>query len=146
MCKHIALADAVPKLASTMGRFRDPPDPLFQRLNSSLEFDRRLAPHDIAGSRAHARALRSAGVLDDAELERLLEGLDAVERELEQGTFGFEPDDEDIHTAIERRLTELAGPVGESFTPAVPATTRSRRTPRFTFASAPGSRSSWCAR
>ncbi|HEX2371969.1 MAG TPA: argininosuccinate lyase [Solirubrobacterales bacterium] len=95
-----------------MGRFRDPPDPLFQRLNSSLEFDRRLAPHDIAGSRAHARALRSAGVLDDAELERLLEGLDAVERELEQGTFGFEPDDEDIHMAIERRLTELAGAVG----------------------------------
>ena len=84
-------------------------------------------------------------MLDDAELERLLEGLDAVERELEQGTFGFEPDDEDIHMAIERRLTELAGAL-ESSTPAAPATTRSRLTPRFTFASAPGSRSSWCAR
>src|ERR671918_2454322 len=95
-----------------MGRFRDPPDPLFQRLNASLGFDRRLAPQDIAGSRAHARALRSVDVLDDAELREVLAGLDEVERELEQGTFRFEPDDEDIHMAIERRLTEVAGPVG----------------------------------
>jgi argininosuccinate lyase len=96
-----------------MGRFRDPPDPLFQRLNSSVGFDRRLATHDIAGSRAHARALRAAGVLDEAELERILAGLDEVGRELEHGMFRFEPDDEDIHMAIERRLTEVAGPVGE---------------------------------
>jgi argininosuccinate lyase len=95
-----------------MGRFRDPPDPLFQRLNASVDFDRRLAPQDIAGSRAHARALRSADVLDDAELRGVLAGLDEVERELEQGTFHFEPDDEDVHMAIERRLTEIAGPVG----------------------------------
>jgi argininosuccinate lyase len=95
-----------------MGRFRDPPDPLFQRLNSSVGFDQRLATHDIAGSRAHARALRAAGVLDEPELERILAGLDEVGRELEQGMFRFEPDDEDIHMAIERRLTEVAGPVG----------------------------------
>jgi argininosuccinate lyase len=95
-----------------MRRFRDPPDPLFQRLNSSVGFDRRLATHDIAGSRAHARALRAAGVLDEAELERILAGLDEVGRELEQGMFQFEPDDEDIHMAIERRVTEVAGPVG----------------------------------
>src|ERR687891_98209 len=114
MCKHIArcAADAVHTLAQSMGRFRDPPDPLFQRLNASLGFDRRLAPQDIAGSRAHAQALRSADVLDDAELRGVLAGLDEIERELEQGTFRFEPDDEDIHMAIERRLTEVAGPVG----------------------------------
>ena len=80
------VADAVPKLAPTMGRFRDLPD-LFLRLNSSLEFDCRLRPARHRGIARVARALRSAGVLDDAELERLLEGLDAVERELEQGTF-----------------------------------------------------------
>jgi argininosuccinate lyase len=95
-----------------MPRFRDPPDPLFQRLNASVGFDRRLALHDLDGSRAHARALHDAGVLDDKELERIEEGLAAVARELEQGTFRFEPDDEDIHMAIERRLTEIAGPVG----------------------------------
>jgi argininosuccinate lyase len=96
----------------TAGRFRDPPDPVFQRLNASVGFDRRLAPHDVAGSRAHARALRAAGVLDDQELGRLEEGLAAVERELAEPSFRFEPGDEDIHMAIERRLTEIAGPVG----------------------------------
>src|SRR5687767_3645857 len=96
----------------TTGRFRDPPDPLFQRLNASVGFDRRLAPHDVAGSRAHARALRAAGVLDDAELEQLQDGLAAVARELDDGSFRFEPDDEVIHMAIERRLTEIVGPVG----------------------------------
>ncbi|HSJ17091.1 MAG TPA: argininosuccinate lyase [Solirubrobacterales bacterium] len=95
-----------------MGRFREPPDPVFNRLNASIEFDRRLAPQDIEGSRAHAGALRDAGVLDDAELERITGGLAAVERELDEGSFRFEPGDEDIHMAIERRLTELAGPVG----------------------------------
>jgi len=101
----------VHKLAP-MTRFRDPPDPRFQRLNASVGFDRRLAPHDIRGSRAHARALRAVGVLDDEELRRIDEGLDAVARELEEGEFPFQPDDEDIHMAIERRLIEIAGPVG----------------------------------
>jgi len=95
-----------------MSRFSEPPDPVFQRLNASVDFDRRLALHDIAGSRAHAQALRTAGVLDDDELARLDDGLGAVARELEEGEFRFEPDDEDVHMAIERRLTEIAGPVG----------------------------------
>jgi argininosuccinate lyase len=95
-----------------MGRFDQPPDPVFQRLNASVEFDRRLALHDIAGSRAHARALRSAGVLNDDELARLDDALGAVARELEEGEFRFQADDEDVHMAIERRLTEIAGPVG----------------------------------
>ena len=95
-----------------MPRFEQEPDPVFWELNASLRYDRRLAPHDVRGSRAHARALLGAGVLTPDELERLLEGLSEVERELEGGTFPFEERDEDIHMAIERRLTEIAGPVG----------------------------------
>jgi argininosuccinate lyase len=95
-----------------MPRFREPPDPVFWRLNASLRFDRRLAEYDVLQSRAHARALRGAGVLDDEELRQIEQGLDAVADELEDGSFPFEDSDEDIHMAIERRLTELVGPVG----------------------------------
>jgi argininosuccinate lyase len=95
-----------------MSRFRKPPDPTFWRINRSLEFDRRLAPYDIAVSRAHARALRGVDVLDGEELDALLAGLDQIESEVESGKFPFEDSDEDIHMAIERRLTEIAGPVG----------------------------------
>jgi argininosuccinate lyase len=95
-----------------MPRFRDPPDPVFWRLNASLRFDRRLAEYDVRQSRAHASALHRAGVLTDAELEQMEQGLDAVARELEEGSFPFRDSDEDVHMAIERRLTELVGPVG----------------------------------
>src|SRR5215213_6548075 len=95
-----------------MTRLPDPQDPLFQRLNSSLHFDRRLWPQDIAGSKAHIGALRKLEVIDDDELGRLDDGLDAVAAELEAGTFGFRDSDEDIHMAIERRVTELVGPSG----------------------------------
>ena len=95
-----------------MPRFEQRTRSVFWQLNASLSFDRRLAPYDVRQSRAHARALRSAGVLDDAELEQLLAGLDRVEAEIESGEFPFEPGDEDIHMAIERRLTEIAGRVG----------------------------------
>jgi argininosuccinate lyase len=93
-------------------RFEQQPDPVFWRLNASLAFDRRLAPYDVRQSRAHARALLGAGVLVPEELERMLAGLDAVESELNDGTFPFEGSDEDIHMAIERRLTEIVGPLG----------------------------------
>ena len=95
-----------------VSRFRDPPDPLFRRLNASIGFDRRLAPHDVEQSRAHARALRAAEVLDDEELARMEEGLETVAGELEGGSFSPVADDEDIHMAIERRLTEIVGPLG----------------------------------
>ncbi len=95
-----------------MARFDSEPDPTFWALNASLAFDRRLAPYDVRQSRAHARALRGAGVLTDEELQQLLDGLDEVEAELEGGNFPFERGDEDIHMAIERRLTEIAGRVG----------------------------------
>ena len=95
-----------------MARFEKEPDPVFWALNASLSFDRRLAPYDVRQSRAHARALRGAGVVDDGELEQLLAGLDRVEAELGSGEFPFQESDEDIHMAIERRLTEIAGRVG----------------------------------
>jgi argininosuccinate lyase len=95
-----------------VSRFAEPQDPAFRRLNASLRFDRRLWPHDLAQSRAHARMLAAQGIVSEADRDALLAGLDAVERELRDGTFPFREDDEDIHMAIERRLTELAGPVG----------------------------------
>jgi argininosuccinate lyase len=95
-----------------MPRLPDPQSPLFRRLNASIEFDRRLWPQDIAGSRAHVEALRGAGVLSDEEARQLDDGLQAVAAELERGDFPFADDDEDIHMAVERRLTELVGAVG----------------------------------
>src|ERR1019366_1678882 len=95
-----------------MSRFSEPQDPDFQAINASLAFDRRLWRHDVAQSRAHAAMLASIGVIDEAERDELLHGLDAVGGELAAGSFAFLPDDEDIHMAIERRLTELAGAVG----------------------------------
>ena len=95
-----------------MSRLERSQDPLFARLNSSLAFDRRLWPQDVEGSRAHLRALRGADILDEDELKQLDEGLTAVAAELERGDFEFRADDEDIHMAIERRLTEIVGPLG----------------------------------
>jgi argininosuccinate lyase len=95
-----------------MSRFAEPQDPAFREMNTSLGFDRRLWPHDVAQSRAHARMLAAQGIIGDDDRDALLSGLDAVEAELREGRFPFAPDDEDIHMAVERRLTELAGPVG----------------------------------
>jgi argininosuccinate lyase len=95
-----------------MSRFTEPPHPDFQAINASLPFDRRLWPYDVAQSRAHAQMLASIGVIAAAERDELLAGLDAVAAELRDGSFAFAPDDEDIHTAIERRLTEIVGRSG----------------------------------
>jgi argininosuccinate lyase len=87
--------------------------PELERFASSLELDYELYPYDIQGSIAHARGLAAAGVLSARQLAAIERGLKQVERELDDGTFKFEPSDEDIHTAIERRLTELT-PAGAS--------------------------------
>lgn len=79
---------------------------------ASLPFDSRLATDDLIGSRAHVRGLLRARVLSEAECSSVLSALDSVEAELTAGSFAFVPSDEDIHTAIERRVTELAGPAG----------------------------------
>jgi argininosuccinate lyase len=95
-----------------VSRFAEPQHPAFRAIHFSIDFDRRLWPQDLTGSRAHARMLASVGVLTDAERDELLRGLDLVEAELRDGTFTVLEDDEDIHLAVERRLTELVGPVG----------------------------------
>ncbi len=95
-----------------MSRFAEPQDELFRALNTSLAFDRRLWPYDIAQSRAHARMLAAREIISEADRDALDAGLDAVQRELAEDRFPFAGTDEDIHMAIERRLTELAGPVG----------------------------------
>ncbi len=94
------------------GRFSEPSAAELRALNDSLSFDQRMALHDIAGSLAYARALAAAGVLPVNEAETIIDGLGQVRAEFEAGTFQFGPFDEDIHTAVERRLTELVGPVG----------------------------------
>ncbi len=95
-----------------MGRFRDPQDPLFQALNSSIAFDYRLAPYDLEQSLAHARMLTRSGIIGDEDLEQIERGLEAVRAEIESDSFVVLEDDEDIHMAIERRLTEIIGPAG----------------------------------
>ena len=95
-----------------MSRFHEPQHPDFHRLNASIGFDQRLWPQDIAASRAHARMLAEREIITAEDCDALLVGLDAVERELSGGRLRFADDDEDIHMAIERRLTEIVGPVG----------------------------------
>ncbi len=95
-----------------MPRFEEPADPLFARINASIDFDRRLWREDVRGSRAHARALERAGVLSAEEAAWIDDGLEQVAGELELGRFSFHVDDEDIHMAVERRLTEIIGAVG----------------------------------
>ena len=94
------------------GRFSDGPADALMALSVSIDFDRRLAPQDIEGSRAHVTMLAAVGILADDERDAVLIALDAVAGELEAGTFEFAPSDEDIHTAVERRVTELAGAAG----------------------------------
>ena len=95
-----------------MSRFSEPPEPGFDAINRSLEVDRRLWPYDIRQSRAHVRMLAAREIIPGADAEAILAALDEVHAELAGESFPFEDSDEDIHMAIERRVTELAGPAG----------------------------------
>jgi argininosuccinate lyase len=95
------------------GRFKGRLDPRLDALNRSFPFDRRLFDEDITASVAWARALRHAGVLDGSELEAVVKGLERVRQEFAQDRFRSRATDEDIHTAVERRLVELVGSAGE---------------------------------
>ena len=94
------------------GRFEGGPAEALQALNDSLPFDRRMFREDIAGSRAHVRMLSRVGLMSEVDSEAVLVALDAVEAEMADGSFAFAAGDEDIHTAVERRVTELAGDAG----------------------------------
>lgn len=94
------------------GRFAEEQAPLFERMNASLPFDHVLAPYDLRGSVAHVRMLGSIGVLEASEVDALLAGLRRLAQEVEAGEFEWDLRDEDVHMALERRLTELVGPVG----------------------------------
>ncbi len=94
------------------GRFREDTDRLVEAFTVSVAVDRRLYAHDIQGSIAHCHTLRKARVLSPKETKTIVRGLESVKMELDRGRFKFAPHDEDIHMAIERRLTELIGPLG----------------------------------
>jgi len=81
--------------------------PELERFSSSLAVDYELYPYDIAGSVAHARGLAASGVISKSQLTAIERGLRRIRRELDGGGFKFRPTDEDIHTAVERRLTEI---------------------------------------
>ena len=91
------------------GRFSGGPADALAALSKSTHFDWRLAPHDLAGSRAHARVLHAAGLLDDDVLAAMLDALERLRADVESGAFGPEEGDEDVHTALERGLIERAG-------------------------------------
>ena len=94
------------------GRFSEGLDGLAAQFNNSIAFDWRMAEVDIRGSLAWAKALAQAGTLSAEEASQICTGLEEVLAEVQSGTFVIEPADEDVHTAVERRLTERIGPVG----------------------------------
>ncbi|MEJ7871981.1 MAG: lyase family protein, partial [Rubrobacteraceae bacterium] len=93
------------------GRFASSPAEAFEKLNASIPFDVRLAPYDIQGSVAHARMLGEKGIISTVEAEELVRGLGTVLEEVELGRFEWTLSDEDVHTAVERRLREVSGDV-----------------------------------
>ena len=92
------------------GRFSDKPDALMQAINVSIGFDKRLAPQDLAGSRAHAAMLQKTGVLTSEDEAAIQKGLADIGAEMDAGTFPFRDEFEDIHMNVEARLKELIGP------------------------------------
>ena len=93
------------------GRFQSGPADIMREITPSIDFDKRLAAEDIAGSRAHCRMLASEGIIAKDDGLKILDGLTAIEKELAEGKFVFKRELEDIHLNIESRLAELIGPV-----------------------------------
>ena len=93
------------------GRFQSGPADIMREITPSIDFDKRLAAEDIAGSRAHCRMLASEGIIAKDDGLKILDGLTTIEKELAEGKFVFKRELEDIHLNIESRLAELIGPV-----------------------------------
>ena len=98
------------------GRFASGPADALAALSKSTHFDWRLAPYDVRGSQAHARVLAKAGLLTDDELTGMLDALAKLGADVESGAFVPAPDDEDVHSALERGLIERAGRNAAIFT------------------------------
>ena len=92
------------------GRFAGGPAKIMEDITPSIDFDKRLAEQDLAGSRAHARMLAVQGIISQADADAILKGLDAIGREIAEGKFAFQRALEDIHLNIESRLAEIVGP------------------------------------
>ena len=95
------------------GRFSEPVDAFVARFTASVDFDKRLYKHDIQGSIAHATMLAKVGVLSDSERDSIIDGLRAIQGEIEAGQFDWRVDLEDVHMNIEARLTERVGITGK---------------------------------
>jgi argininosuccinate lyase len=93
------------------GRFESGPAAIMREITPSIDFDKRLAAEDLAGSRAHCRMLASEGIISKGDGLAILDGLTAIEKEIAEGAFAFKRELEDIHLNIEARLAELIGPV-----------------------------------
>jgi argininosuccinate lyase len=106
------MTESTPPTRLWGGRFSGGPADALARLSMSVQFDWRLAPYDLLASRAHARVLYEAGLLDDDELNRLLAALDDLDAAARDGKFRPGADDEDVHTALERGLLERVGALG----------------------------------
>jgi argininosuccinate lyase len=94
------------------GRFERGPSDIMEEINASIEFDKRLAPQDLTGSRTHAQMLADQGIISKDDAAAILKGLDQIEREIADGKFTFKRELEDIHFNIESRLTEIVGEAG----------------------------------
>src|SRR6201985_380804 len=92
------------------GRFESGPAAIMREITPSIDFDKRLAGEDLAGSRAHCRMLAAEGIISKDDGRQILEGLDSIEKEIADGSFVFKRELEDIHLNIEARLAELIGP------------------------------------
>ncbi len=99
-------------MSQIRGRFKKKVDKLVNAYTTSVPYDWRLYPYDIAGSIAHARMLAKQGIITDKDAETIVNGLTAIQREIEGGEFHFKAEMEDIHMNIEARLIELVGEVG----------------------------------
>ncbi len=94
------------------GRFEQGPAAIMEEINASIDFDRRLAEQDLAGSKAHARMLAKQGIIAQSDADAILKGLDAISHEVASGSFSFKRELEDVHLNIESRLREIAGEAG----------------------------------
>src|SRR5882757_1495346 len=92
------------------GRFESGPAAIMREITPSIDFDKRLAAEDLAGSRAHCRMLANEGIISKDDGQAILDGLTAIEKEITEGKFVFKRELEDIHLNIEARLGELIGP------------------------------------